>query len=98
MDERLKRKILMFKIAGWINFALGLYVLLQGPGFLPQSTVFWLTLFFFGFAALDLWFPRVLEKRWREMMAKHMEEQRAKQKDEGGRMKAEGGGTSGRAG
>ena len=77
MDERLKRKILMFKIAGWINLALGVYVLLQGPGFLPPGTVLWMSLFFFGFAAVDFWFPRMLEKRWQEMMAKHAERQQA---------------------
>jgi hypothetical protein len=90
MDQRLKRKLLMFQIAGWINLALGLYVLIQGPGFLPQSTVFWLTLFFFAFAAVDFWFPRMLRKRWQEMLEKHVAEQQAKAKDEGGRIKAEG--------
>ena len=83
MDERLKKRILMFKVAGLINLALGAYVLIQGPGFLPQSTVFWLALFFFGFAALDFWFPRMLQKRWAEMLAKHAEK-------EGGKGKAEG--------
>ena len=78
MDARLKKRILAFQVAGVINLALGLYVLIAGPGFLPQNTVFWLGLFFLGFAAVDFWFPRVLKKRWAEMMAKHAEEQRAR--------------------
>ena len=78
MDERLKKRILMFYVAGAINLALGLYVLVAGPGFLPQSTVFWLALFFLGFAAVDFWFPRVLKKRWAEMLAKHAEKQQAR--------------------
>ena len=93
MDERLKKKILMFHVAGVINLALGLYVLIAGPGFLPQNTVFWLALFFLAFAALDFWFPRMLRKRWAEMMAKHAEQQRGPVKEaktEGGRRKAEG--------
>jgi uncharacterized membrane protein len=78
MDERLRKKILMFYVAGAINLALGGYVLIAGPGFLPQNTVFWLALFFMGFAAVDFWFPQVLKKRWAEMLARHAEQQRAK--------------------
>jgi len=81
MDERLRKKILMFYVAGAINLALGLYVLVAGPGFLPQNTVIWLTLFFMVFAALDFWFPRVLKKRWAEMLAKHAEQQQARPPD-----------------
>jgi hypothetical protein len=36
-----------------------------------------LTLFFFGFAAVDFWFPRMLRKRWEEMLAKHTDQQKA---------------------
>ena len=78
MDERLKTRILAFQVAAVINLALGLYVLIAGPGFLPQNTVFWLALFFLRFAAVGFWVPRGLEKRWPEMMAKHAEEQRAR--------------------
>lgn len=78
MDERLKKRIVMFYVAGAINLVLGFYVLIAGSGFLPQGTVFWLTVFFLGFAALDFWFPRVLKKRWAEMLAKHAEQQQAR--------------------
>jgi hypothetical protein len=30
----------------------------------------WLALFFFAFAAVDFWFPRVLKKKWAEAQAK----------------------------
>jgi uncharacterized membrane protein YfcA len=83
MDERLKKRILMFYLAGVINAFLGLYVAIEGRAFLPPETVRWLALFFFAFAAVDFWFPRVLKKKWLEAQAK-------RGKDEGGRMKDEG--------
>jgi len=70
MDERLKKRIMMFYLAGVINAFLGLYVVIEGRAFLPPETVRWLTLFFFAFAAVDFWFPRVLKKKWLEAQAK----------------------------
>ena len=70
MDERLKKRILMFYLAGVINALLGLYVAIEGRAFLPPETVRWLALFFFAFAAVDFWFPRVLKKKWLEAQAK----------------------------
>jgi uncharacterized membrane protein YfcA len=70
MDERLKKRILMFYLAGVINAFLGLYVAIEGRAFLPPETVRWLALFFFSFAAVDFWFPRVLKKKWLEAQAK----------------------------
>ena len=70
MDERLKKRILMFYLAGVINAFLGLYVAIEGRAFLPPETVRWLALFFFVFAAVDFWFPRVLKKKWLEAKAK----------------------------
>ena len=70
MDERLKKRILMFYLAGVINAFLGLYVAIEGRAFLPPETVRWLTLFFFAFAAVDFWFPRVLKKKWLQAQAK----------------------------
>ena len=81
MDERLRKRILMFYFAGAINLALGFYVLVAGRGFLPESTVFWLTAFFLGFAAVDFWFPQVLKRRWAEMLAKHAEKQPARSEE-----------------
>jgi uncharacterized membrane protein YfcA len=70
MDERLKKRILMFYLAGVINAFLGLYVVIEGRAFLPPETARWLALFFFAFAAVDFWFPSVLKKKWLEARAK----------------------------
>jgi hypothetical protein len=70
MDERLKKRSMMFYTAGVINVFLGLYVVFEGRAFLPPDTVRWLALFFFGFAAVDFWFPRMLKKKWLEAQAK----------------------------
>jgi uncharacterized membrane protein YfcA len=70
MDERLKKRILMFYLAGVINAFLGFYVAIEGRAYLPPETVRWLALFFFAFAAVDFWFPRVLKKKWLEERAR----------------------------
>jgi uncharacterized membrane protein len=70
MDERLKKRSMMFYTAGVINVFLGLYVVFEGRAFLPPDTVRWLALFFFGFAAVDFWFPRMLKKKWLEAQGK----------------------------
>ena len=70
MDERLKKRILMFYLGGVINAFLGLYVVIEGRAFLPADTARWLALFFFAFAAVDFWFPSVLKKKWHEAQAK----------------------------
>ena len=70
MDPRLQKRIMMFYLAGVINAFLGLYVVFEGRSFLPPETVRWLALFFFAFAAVDFWFPRVLKKKWAEAQAK----------------------------
>ena len=66
MDERLKKRIMMFYLAGVINAFLGVYVVIEGRAFLPPETVRWLALFFFGFALVDFWLPRVLTRKWKE--------------------------------
>jgi uncharacterized membrane protein len=70
MDPRLRKRIMMFYLAGVINAFLGLYVVIEGRAFLPADTVRWLALFFFAFAAVDFWFPSVLKKKWHEAQAK----------------------------
>jgi hypothetical protein len=69
VDPRLKKRIAMFYLAGVINAFLGLYVVIEGRAFLPPDTVRWLALFFFAFAAVDFWFPRVLKKKWEQAVA-----------------------------
>ena len=69
MDPRLQKRIMLFYFAGVINAMLGVYVVIEGRSFLPAETVRWLALFFFGFAAVDFWFPRMLKRKWSEMQA-----------------------------
>jgi protein-S-isoprenylcysteine O-methyltransferase Ste14 len=69
VDPRLKKRIMLFYMAGVINVFLGLYVVIEGRNSLPPETVRWLTLFFFAFAAVDFWFPRLLKKKWLEAQA-----------------------------
>lgn len=76
MDPRLKKRITMFYLAGVINAFLGLYVAIEGRAFLPPDTVRWLALFFFAFAAVDFWFPKVLRTKWQEAMAQQQAAQR----------------------
>ena len=83
MDDRIRKRILMFYFAGFFNLALGLYVLINGRSMLEPGMWITLIVFFFSFAAVDFWFPRVLKKKWREAQAK------LDAKDEGGRMKDE---------
>ena len=77
MDPRLQKRITMFYLAGVINALLGLYVVIEGRAFLAPETARWLALFFFGFAAVDFWFPRVLKKKWDEAMREQQGTQRA---------------------
>ena len=70
MDPRIKRRITMFYVAGVVNAFLGLYVVIEGRAFLPADTVRWLALFFFAFAAVDFWFPRLIRKQWQEAQAR----------------------------
>jgi hypothetical protein len=76
MDDRLRKRILMFYFAGVINAVLGFYILIKGPGFLEPSKVTGMSLFFFAFAAVDFYFPRALKKKWRAQ-----QEQLAAQRD-----------------
>ena len=70
MDDKLKKRILMFYAAGVVNLLLGAYVLFFGHGFLPEDKVTMLILFFLGFAALDFWMPEMMKKKWKQDMAK----------------------------
>lgn len=63
--EKLKKRIYAFYFAGTINLFLGFYVLLYGHG-VDASTRNIMLLFFFGFTALDFWFPSHLKKKFIE--------------------------------
>jgi len=73
MDERLRKRIMLFYLAGVINLVLGLYVLFQGASVLPADKVMMLSLFFFAFAAVDFYFPYAMKKKWRAEQAKGMQ-------------------------
>ncbi|MEO7727424.1 MAG: hypothetical protein ABIS45_09235 [Burkholderiales bacterium] len=64
MDEKLKRKIMLFYAGGIINALLGLYILIEGAGFLPADNARTLVIFFFVFAAVDFYMPHLLKQRW----------------------------------
>lgn len=85
LDPRLKKRIYAFYFAGVANLVLGLYVLFAGTSFLPRGTVLILVTFFFGFAAVDFYFPKMLKKNWLEQQKQLEEQQRqaAEAKDKG---------------
>jgi hypothetical protein len=70
MDPRLRKRIIAFYFAGFLNLVLGLYLLINGRALVEPTTWFLLLAFFFGFAALDFWFARNLKKQWREAQAR----------------------------
>jgi hypothetical protein len=70
MDPRLKKRIIAFYFAGFLNLVLGLYLLINGRALVEPTTWFVLLVFFFGFAAVDFWFARNLRKQWREAQSR----------------------------
>ena len=64
MDEKLKKRIVMFYIGGVINAVLGLYVLIEGASFLPPGSMRPLVIVFLLFAAADFYFPYAIKKKW----------------------------------
>lgn len=77
LNSRLKKRIYAFYFAGVVNLVLGLYVLFAGASFLPRGTMLTMVVFFFGFAAVDFYFPKMLKKKWLEQQ-KQLEEQQRK--------------------
>jgi hypothetical protein len=75
MDDRLKKRIYAFYLAGLLNLALGLWVLFLGGELDPGARTVML-FFFFGFAAVDFWFPTQLKKKYAEELAKFQRMQR----------------------
>ena len=70
MDERLRKRMLAFYFAGFVNLVLGLYVLVAGAAHMGQGTALLVALFFLGFAAVDFYFPRAMKKKWLEEQAR----------------------------
>ena len=88
MDDRIKRRMLAFYFAGFINLVLGLYVLVNGRAVLEYGTWLILLAFFFGFAAVDFWFPRVLRRNW---LAAQAQLEKARDEDDKTLQKADAG-------
>lgn len=86
MDERLKKRIYTFYFAGALNLVLGGWVLAYG-GDLEQGTRTVMMLFFFGFAAVDFWFPQQLKKKYAEQMAEFERLQREQAEQAAGQQK-----------
>ena len=76
MDPRLKKRIYAFYFAGVVNLVLGLYILVAGHAFVPRGTAMVLVLFFFGFAAVDFYFPKMLKEKWAEQQKLLQEQSR----------------------
>jgi uncharacterized membrane protein len=70
MDERLRKRIIMFYAAGIVNAFLGLFILFEGPKYVPQETANWMVIFFLTFAAVDFYFPYAIRKKWEEEQAR----------------------------
>ena len=81
IDPRLKKRMMLFYLAGIFNAVLGAYILVEGRKFLDQNTALLLVFFFFGFAVVDFYFPRVMKRKWLEMQSFRAAQQ--KSKDEG---------------
>ena len=70
MDDKIRKRILAFYFAGFLNLMLGLYVLFNGRSLVEQGMWYLLLAFFFGFALVDFWFARSLRKKWLEERAR----------------------------
>ena len=88
MDPRLKKRIYTFYFAGALNLVLGFYVLFFG-GDLAASTRNVMMFFFFGFAAVDFWFPQQLKKKFAEQLAEVQRKQQEQAADTGENKAAE---------
>ena len=70
MNDRLKKRIIMFYIAGILNAFFGLYVLIEGRTFLPSETATLLVLLCFAFAAVNFYMPRAIRQQWEQNQAR----------------------------
>ena len=77
MDDKLRKRIIMFYAAGVVNLLIGGYILFFGRSFLPEDKITMLILFFLGFAALDFWMPQMMKKKWAQDQARLEAQRRA---------------------
>jgi hypothetical protein len=77
MDDKLKKRIIMFYAAGVVNLLIGGYILLFGRSFLPEDKILLLIFFFLGFAAVDFIMPNMIKRKWAADQAKLEAQRRA---------------------
>ena len=64
MDRRLKNRLITFYVAGVLNALFGLYVIIEGPSFLPADKVGILGLVFLAFTVVNFYTAHYLKKKW----------------------------------
>jgi hypothetical protein len=64
VEEKLKRRMMWFYVAGIANLVLGMYILIRGPALLGQEQAMTVMLVFFVFAGINFYFPRLMWKQW----------------------------------
>ena len=69
MNDKTKTRIIIFYIGGIFNALLGLYVVFEGPSFLPEGQIKMLTLVFLGFAVVNFYMASYLKRKVREALA-----------------------------
>jgi hypothetical protein len=63
MNDKIKQRIILFYIGGIFNAMLGLYVVFEGPSFLPAEQVKMLSLVFLGFTVVNFYMASHLKKK-----------------------------------
>jgi len=63
MDDKIKTRIIIFYIGGILNALFGLYVVFEGPSFLPADKVQMLALAFLAFTVVNFYMASVLKKK-----------------------------------
>lgn len=53
MEDKVKSRIVMFYIGAILNALFGVYVFVEGPGFLPPDQVRWLSVAFLIFTVIN---------------------------------------------
>jgi nitrogen fixation protein FixH len=71
--------MMWFYVAGLANLVLGMYVLIQGPALLGQEKAMFVMLVFFAFAAVNLYFPKLMWKQWMRQIEQAHEALQAQQ-------------------
>ena len=61
---RLRKRMLMFYFAAGINLVMALWVLSAAAGQVASGTIGIIVLVFLGFAALNFYMARTLQKQW----------------------------------